>query len=139
LILEAYSIDEVLNEVIANHIHSAFYASPMKYFQYIEETLSISIPRDQKATYSEIKATRDIYVHNGGVANKLYLQKAGKLARAENGDLLPLDEHYFASAISCMKNIILSVYRGLLDKYGRSRQLSTHQRVAVRPSLRSGR
>ena len=93
VILEAEDLDDLRDEIVSNQIHSAFYASPTKYFKYIESTLSISLPVSSKAAYSEVKPTRDIYVHNGGIANRLYIQKAGALARAEDGDLLPLDEN----------------------------------------------
>lgn len=124
MILEAHDLDDLLDEVISKQIHSAFYASPTKYFEYIESTLSISVPAARKVAYSEVKATRDIYVHNGGIVNRLYLQKAGKLARAANGDCLPLEEEYFSKAIMCMKRVVQSVYQGLLRKYGKSKELA---------------
>jgi hypothetical protein len=122
VILDADDIGAVLEEVITTEINAAFYASPAKYFSYIEGTLSISIQEDRKLTYSEIKATRDIYVHNGGIANGLYRQKAGRLARAEPGASLPLDETYFDSAISCMKGVVQAIYKDLLKKYGDSKE-----------------
>jgi len=124
LILEAKHLHEVLDAVISDQIHSAFYASPTKYFKYIEETLSISIPEACKASYAEVKATRDIFVHNGGIANTLYREKAGTLARAADGASLPLDEPYFSSAITSMKAIVQSVYQELLEKYGHTRDLT---------------
>ncbi len=123
VVLDAEDLDDLLEGVISNQIHSAFYTSPSKYFEYIERTLSISLPANRKVMYSEVKATRDIYVHNGGIANRLYIQKAGALSRAEDGDPLPLDEDYFSSAITCMKGVIQSVYQSLLRKYGKSKEL----------------
>jgi len=122
LILAADDLRTVIEEVIANEVHGAFYTSPGKYFQYIEEVLSVSIPHDTKSTYSEVKTTRDIYVHNGGIANRLYCQKAGRLARADAGEPLPLDERYFASAITCMKGVVRCIYKGLIEKYGDSKK-----------------
>ena len=122
LILAADDIRSLLEEVITNEINRAFYASPTNYFAYVEDVLSVKIPDDRKSTYSEIKATRDIYVHNGGIANRLYRQKAGRLARAEAGDPLPLDEVYFASVITCMKGVVQGIYEALLRKYGDSKK-----------------
>ena len=65
MILEAEDLDDLLDKVISKRIHSAFYDSPTKYFEYIERTLSISVPVSRRDAYSEVKATRDIYVHNG--------------------------------------------------------------------------
>jgi hypothetical protein len=39
--------------------------------------------------FAEIKATRDVLVHGQGIANAYYVDKAGKLARAQPGQ--PLD------------------------------------------------
>jgi hypothetical protein len=124
VILEAEDLDDLLDAIISKQINSAFYGSPSKYFEYIESVLSISIPPSRKDAYSEVKATRDIYVHNGGIANRLYLQKAGRLARVGDGDPLPLDEKYFSKAITCMKGVVKSVYKGLLKKYGESKELA---------------
>ena len=124
LVLEATNLEDLLEDVIANQVHSVFYASPAKYFGYIEQVLSINIPNSRKAAYAEVKATRDILVHNGGVANKLYLQKAGALARAGEGEPLPVSEEYFSRAIASMKGVIQSVYTQLLAKYGKSRELA---------------
>lgn len=124
LILEAESLEQLFDRVILNQVHSVFYAAPIKYFKYVESTLAISLPGNHKEAYSEIKATRDIYVHNGGIANRIYIQKAGPLARAKEGEPLPLDRDYFSSAISSMKAVVNSVYRNLLKKYGRSKELA---------------
>jgi len=131
LVLQASNLDELLGKIVSNQIHATFYDSPVKYFKYIEHTLSISIPKRRKAAYAEVKATRDIYVHNGGIANEFYIQKSGDLARAEDGEPLPLDEDYFSSAITCMKGIVQSVYTGLLKKYGKSQKLSSKKDLRV--------
>jgi len=123
LVLEADTLDEVIEKVISNQIHSAFYASPSNYFEYLEEKLSIALPDRYKAEYAEVKATRDIYVHNAGIANSIYVQKAGSLARAADGELLPIDEQYFSLSITCMKGVVQAVYQGLLKKYGKSKEL----------------
>lgn len=124
LVLESTDLDELRRRIITNQIHSAFYASPAKYFEYIEQVLSISIGATRKSAYSEVKATRDIYVHNSGIANRVYLQKAWTLARARDGQLLPMDRTYFSSAITCLKGIVQSVYKRLLEQYGRTKGLA---------------
>jgi len=131
LVLESSDLEELLGKIISNQIYTAFYASPVKYFMYIEDTLSVSIPEARKKTYAEVKATRDICVHNGGVANKIYVEKSGDRARAEDGEPLPLDQTYFSSAIMGMKGIVQSAYSELLKKYGKSKNLRSTKRTPV--------
>src|SRR3546814_7747594 len=54
----------------------------------------------------EVKATRDIIVHNSGIANDTYLKKAGDLHRVGDGQQLPVDADYFADTLSSMKSLI---------------------------------
>lgn len=45
--------------------------------------------------YIELKATRDIHIHNAGYANDIYLAKAGPLSRVKSGTYLPVTVQYF--------------------------------------------
>jgi len=118
LVLAADNLDDVLSAVIERQIHSVFYERPEKYFKFIEDVLSVSIPDALKETYSEVKATRDVLVHNDGVANAIYFRKSGTYARVQDGRMLPVDEAYFDASIRCMKRLIQSVYSQLLSKFG---------------------
>jgi hypothetical protein len=123
MIVAAKSLDNLIEAIATKEIQTTFYASPSRYFENIEHTLSISIENKDKLSFAEIKATRDVFVHNGGIANRLYLQKADRLARAAEGRLLPMDDEYFSRSISLMKRIVRSVNEQLLRKYGKAREL----------------
>lgn len=43
----------------------------------------------------EIKAPRDIYIHNRGLANDTYVRKAGIRVHVNSGMNLPADIQYF--------------------------------------------
>lgn len=118
LILDSDDLDELLDRLVEKKIHSALYEPPAKYLQFIENTLSVTIPQKHKEMYVEIKATRDILVHNGGVVNSSYLRKANKMARAKEGEDVPINPEYFNECIRCMKAIIASIYTRVLKKYG---------------------
>lgn len=120
LVLAADDLDDVLSAVIERQIHSVFYRRPEKYFKFIEDVLSVSITDTLKETYSEVKATRDILVHNDGVANAIYVRKSGACARAEDGQPVGVDEAYFDASIRTMKELIQSVYSQLLQNFGDS-------------------
>lgn len=118
MVVEAESLDEILHRIIEKEINSAFYASPAKYFEYLEDTLAIKLPKKVKTAYIECKASRDVIIHNSGIANSTYIRKAGKLARAKAEEEIPIDESYFNSFITSMKRLVVTVYKRLLDKYG---------------------
>jgi len=124
LVLDSVDIDDLVSRIIERQIHSVFSAGPKKYFQYIENTLSIQIPQLSKERYAEIKATRDLLVHNDGVINETYVRKAEKLARGKVGDTIPVDEMYFDPAIRTMKKIVNIIYKKLLTKFGDSREFA---------------
>jgi hypothetical protein len=65
-----------------------------------------------------MKASRDIIVHNSGIANHLYIAKSGKKARARLGDRLQINRAYFEGARHTMKRLIHSVYAKSLDQFG---------------------
>lgn len=95
-ILESSSIEEIHIKATDTLINDLSYRSPTEFSEEIQQLLSISLlecPAFHR--YIEIKATRDIFVHNSGIANDVYIRKAHSHARAEPGILLPIDNQYF--------------------------------------------
>jgi hypothetical protein len=80
--------DSLLNELA--------YKSPTEFAESFQQLISVN-PLECPAfhRYIEIKATRDIFVHNRGIANDVYIRKAGSHARARPGSQLPADLQYF--------------------------------------------
>jgi len=122
LVLESDDLNEVILRVVQRQVYSVFYTSPRKYFEYMEKAFAFELPQEVKEQYAEVKATRDILVHNSGEVNDLYLSKAGNRARAEEGELIPLDSEYFEQSIRTMKALVTRVYTKLLKKYGNVRR-----------------
>jgi len=118
LVLESDDINEVILRVVQRQVYFVFYASPLKYFEYMEKAFAFELPQEVKEQYAEIKATRDILVHNSGEVNDLYLSKAGDRARADEEELVPLDAEYFEQSIRTMKSLVIKVCTKLLKKYG---------------------
>lgn len=63
------------------------------------------------------KATRDLVVHNGGIVNELYLQKAGEKARGKRGDQLVVNKKYFYGALAKMKKVSGAIKRDVEKRY----------------------
>lgn len=95
-ILEAQSLEEVHLRATDALLNELSYKSPAEFSEALDNLLSINLlecPAFHK--YVELKATRDIYVHNRGIVNETYLKKAGSHARARTGAVLPVDIPYF--------------------------------------------
>lgn len=118
LVLESEDIDKLIQKVIFNQIYSIFHSSPIKYFEALKKIFAINFSVKLKQEFSEVKATRDLLVHNSGVINSLYLKKSGKLARGKEGEIIPLNESYFNNGLRCMKKVVTTTYSQLLKKYG---------------------
>ncbi|MBD2768950.1 hypothetical protein IC235_13735 [Hymenobacter sp. BT664] len=102
LVLEAGSLDEVKNSIVNSLINELNYKSPREFAEEFEKYTGIKL-LEQPAfhKYIELKATRDIYIHNSGVANSIYLNKAGTLSRVRIDEFLPVTIQYFLESYEC--------------------------------------
>lgn len=105
-IVDASSKNEIIDQIIQKNIATLFYSSPQKQREYFQTALGINLPNEYWDKWFEYKATRDIIVHNSGKINKVYLTKAGDLARGVVGQTITIEDQYFAASISTMKSII---------------------------------
>ena len=95
-VLEAQSLEEVHLRASDALLNELSYKSPAEFSEALDNLLSINLlecPAFHK--YIELKATRDIYVHNRGIVNETYLKKADSHSRARIGQVLPVDIPYF--------------------------------------------
>jgi hypothetical protein len=105
VILTATSIEEIHLQAADAVLNELSYKSPKDFSGECENLLSIKLmecPAFQK--YIEVKATRDIYIHNQGWANDIYVQKTSSHSRVKSGKFLPIDTVYFLEAYeSCLQ------------------------------------
>jgi hypothetical protein len=105
MILAASSIEEIHLQAIDTLLNELAYKSPREFVEECNQLLSVNLlecPAYHK--YIEVKATRDIYIHNQGIANDIYLTKAQSHARVKADLLLPIDTVYFLESYeSCIQ------------------------------------
>ena len=95
-VLEATSLEEVRLRATDALLNELSYKSPAEFAESMEQLLSINLLECPAFHhYIEIKTTRDIFVHNRGIANDVYVRKAGSHARVKSGMALPADLQYF--------------------------------------------
>jgi hypothetical protein len=66
---------------------------------------------------NEVKCTRDVYVHGKGIANHLYLRKAGESARVDLDRKLSLGDVYLRNAIVKSEELITAFFDSGPAKY----------------------
>jgi hypothetical protein len=105
ILLESDTIDEALDKAIAEHINGVFYARPKEYLNYLSKIIGVDTEDNSFLDYLEIKASRDILIHNSNVANATYLSKAGTKARVAVGENLSVDSEYFDKSLGTLKRL----------------------------------
>jgi len=89
---------------------------------------------DQKASLdaalveeiSEIKATRDLFVHGSGTINEIYLNKAGKKARKRTiGEQLPLGPAYLQHAQRQIDEFVRAIEAAIPPQFAKMGKVST--------------
>lgn len=81
--------------------------------------IQLEIPDKSFEQFFEIKATRDLIVHNSLLVNELYRKKAGALARGELGDRLKVKKDYFEACLSAMKKLSGTIEKRTREKHGK--------------------
>lgn len=95
-VLESITLEEVHLRATDSLLNELSYRSPAEFSESMQQLLSVNLLECPAFHhYMEIKATRDIFIHNRGIANDLYVRKAGSHTRVKSGTALPADIQYF--------------------------------------------
>lgn len=105
-ILSSDTKEILIDTIINRQLTSLFYASPSKQFEYIKKVLGVDIDTAIQSEWVELKATRDLIVHNYGTINDVYIKKCNVFARGNIGEKIVVDKIYFENAIAKMKSLI---------------------------------
>lgn len=103
--------------VVNKELNEVLYESPAGWFDYLEEKAKLGCPTaDEIARIAEAKASRDVLVHNRGIANKTYEAKAGKLARCKEGQRIDMPEHYHRDTWELIRKLITDTSNAAIAK-----------------------
>jgi len=100
--LNASSLEEIKLYIVDNILNDIAYKSPKDYADEFNKYVGVNLlenPIFHK--YIELKATRDIHIHNNGIANEIYRAKAGVMARINTDTFLPVTVQYFLQSYEC--------------------------------------
>lgn len=111
-------LHEIIHNVIRNEVEQNMYDS-LKTLDKIKEKSGFDIDRYAKIRkqFEEIYYRRNIYVHNNGIVNEIYLSKVDKryCSKVEVNQYLSCDDDYLLNAIGLVKKVICSMYYELLN------------------------
>ncbi|MEJ8629513.1 hypothetical protein P0F65_06080 [Sphingomonas sp. I4] len=103
LFLEHEDREDVIDRFVALKCEGLMFGKPSEYLDKAAKVLSIELERETVRAFVEIKASRDIIIHNSGLINKLYVEKAGDKSRGDVGEELVIDDAYFRHVIVTLK------------------------------------
>ena len=100
----------ILRPLIDQYVLSMGYKRPSEWFKQLHGIVAISHPSAPEIDqFAEFKATRDVFVHNRGIVNEIYLLKAGALARASLGQPLDLPDPYLHDGWRLCRKMVLEI------------------------------
>ncbi len=118
-VLEAADKDAITAAVVGRELNELAYEKPAGWFAYLDQRAALGCPSaDQVERIAEAKATRDVLVHNRGMANRTYLVKAGPRARCAEGDRIEVSERYHRQAWELFRNVVADTSAAAVAKAG---------------------
>lgn len=94
-VLKSVDKTAIVLAVVDKELNELKYEKVADWFEHLERLTNLSIPStDEIERLAEIKASRDILVHNSGEANAIYIAKSGRVARYGVGERLEIPEQY---------------------------------------------
>jgi hypothetical protein len=100
-------LNSLIAELIRDEGHELAYQKVQVWFERLRNVVNLKAISDADVEHiAEIKATRDIVAHNAGIANDIYIVKAGKAARAAVGETLPVTRPYTYESARFLKEMI---------------------------------
>jgi hypothetical protein len=121
-IISASSTDELIDRAAKATFNSLMYEKPLDYVRKLAEILSIDSARLEELwpTFVELKARRDLGVHNNWIVNEIYLRKL-KEAKVQTtlklGESATPDDDYVATAITACQRLVERIANLLGEKW----------------------
>ncbi len=110
VVLEAPDREEIIRVAVGRELNEVLYERPAGWFAYLDEKVKLGCPTaDELERIAEVKAARNVLVHNRGIASKVYAAKAGKRARCKAGEQLDFPKPYHREAWELLRKVVADV------------------------------
>ena len=121
-VLTAPDISTIMTSAIDKELNDLKYKRVAEWFSYLERLAQLGCPDSSEIEQlAEIKASRDVLVHNHGVANATYISKAGSRARFKEGEKLLVPEPYHRASWQAIRDIVRKISAAAVAKATSSR------------------
>lgn len=116
-LLEGSLLDSIIDAKVINISYKNL-SEILNYFYKITGIDNHAIPEELFDNLLEIKATRNLLLHNNLVLNDIYEKTAGKKNRKTNeSNELPIDQKYLNESLTCLRDILIVFKTKLEHKY----------------------
>jgi hypothetical protein len=116
ILLDTENRAEALEKVIERQLNGLSYAPPSAYLDYVKRVCGVDTSDPAFVDYIELKASRDLIIHNSGIINASYLLKAGVEKRGNVGEKIAVNESYFDHCLATLKRLS-GIIRRDIDKH----------------------
>ena len=117
VVLDAPDKDAITLEVVNKELNDVLYERPTGWFAYLEEKVKLGCPSaDEVDRIAEAKASRDVLVHNRGIAGKTYVSKSGNLARYQEGERIEIAQHYHRETWELIRKVVSDISDAAIAK-----------------------
>jgi hypothetical protein len=121
-VLKAPDKNAIVLTMVDKELNELKYDRLADWFAYLERLTNLGCPNpDEIEQLAEIKASRDILVHNNGIANATYVSKAGNRARYRDGEKLEIPEQYHRASWETINKVVRDVSAAAIGKVRQSR------------------
>lgn len=117
VVFEAATLEEVKLAAIDRDLNELAYKKVREWFEYLDSLVRLGVPTEEAISQlAEMKATRDIFIHNRGVANAIYEEKAGVRKRFAAGEKMDVPEGYHRATWQLIKAVVREVSDAAIEK-----------------------
>lgn len=111
MLTEVNDIEEIKNILIDQEVTSKMYGSLLDWKNYFQKNIKLNLKvwDDQFDELQEIIARRNLYVHNNGIINNIYIQLVNNIDKVSIGKYLNIDREYVDNAVNIIEYIGISL------------------------------
>lgn len=123
-----------LKQAIENKVNAISYKNLVDIISYFTKTTGINeqiVSEDELNSLLEIKATRNLLIHNNLIENSFYIETAGPNRRQPNGmnRRLKIDQDYLFESLVTMRTVLEKFQTELSEKYADYTRISAIKKL----------
>ena len=116
-VLESPDKETVTQLVVTKELNEVSYDRPARWFAYLQDKAKLDCPSaGEIERIAEAKASRDVLVHNRGIASRTYETKAGSLARFKDGERIDIPERYHRETWELIRKLVSDLSNAAIAK-----------------------